>query len=50
MWPEYRSKEIFGQEDSSFDPAIADAVGWALPSVWEEIFNKSPNQPWITGL
>jgi hypothetical protein len=38
-----RYKEISRKEDTSFNAATVAAVGWALPTVGETLFEKLPN-------
>jgi hypothetical protein len=40
--PETLPKDISEKEDISFNPAIVAAVGRAMPTIWETIFQKSP--------
>jgi hypothetical protein len=38
-------KEISRKEDPSFKLATVAAVGWAMPTIREAIFQKSPHEP-----
>ncbi|TVQ12055.1 MAG: phospholipid carrier-dependent glycosyltransferase [Leptolyngbya sp. DLM2.Bin27] len=47
-WPttgKHSPQELSRKEDTSFNPATVAAVGWALPTLRETIFQKSPHSP-----